>query len=61
VDDTLLLGGALRTIASIFKIILDQFTQVSGGMINKNKSHLYAWNVNSHSIMVIANIFQFSF
>jgi hypothetical protein len=46
-DDTFLLGGASRIMAKNFKLVLDQFTQVSRGLINKNKIHIYAWNINA--------------
>jgi hypothetical protein len=38
---------------------LDQFTQVSIGLINKNKIQIYSWNIKSHAILGIAQIFQF--
>jgi hypothetical protein len=41
-DDTLLLGGASHVMAQRFKIILDQYEQVSGGLVNKHKSQIYA-------------------
>jgi hypothetical protein len=47
VDDTLLMGGASRIISNHFKLVLDQFTQIYRGIINKNKSQIYAWNINT--------------
>jgi hypothetical protein len=55
----LLLGGASKIIARRFKLILDQFIQVSGGLINHNKSQIYAWNIKSQVIQGIAQILQF--
>jgi hypothetical protein len=37
-DDILLTGGASKTIASHFKMVLDQYTLVSGGLFNKPKA-----------------------
>jgi hypothetical protein len=28
-------------------LVLDQFTQISGGLINKNKIQIYAWNIDA--------------
>jgi hypothetical protein len=42
VDDTLLLGGSSQIMASRFKLVLDQYGEVSGGIINKKKSQIYA-------------------
>jgi hypothetical protein len=60
-DDTLLLGGASHVMAQRFKIILDQYEQVSGGLINKHKSQIYAWNVKASTMARIAQILQFPF
>jgi hypothetical protein len=61
VDDTLLLGGASQTMARRFKLVLDQYEQASGGLINKLKSQIYAWNIKAGTMARIANILQFSF
>jgi hypothetical protein len=42
VDDTLLIGGASTIMARIFKKILDQFLEVSGGALNSAKCYIYA-------------------
>jgi hypothetical protein len=54
VDDTLLLGGASQIMAQRFKLVLDQYEQASGGLINKNKSQIYAWNVKVGTMARIA-------
>jgi hypothetical protein len=59
VDNTLLLGGASHVMAQRFKIILDQYEQVSRGLINKHKSQIYALNVNVSTMARIAQILQF--
>jgi len=40
-DDTLFLGGSFQIMAQIFKLVLDQYEQASGGLINKNKNQIY--------------------
>jgi hypothetical protein len=61
VDDTLLLGGASQTMARRFKLVLNQYEQASGGLINKLKSQIYAWNVKARTMARIAHILQFPF
>lgn len=61
VDNTLLIGGASKIMASRFKLVLDQYVEVSGGVINKNKSQIYAWNIRASSLMRIGSILQFPF
>jgi len=59
VDDTLLIRGASKIIANHFKLVLDQYVLVSGGVINKNKCQIYAWNIRASSLMRITNFLQF--
>jgi hypothetical protein len=61
VDDTLLLGGASQTMATIFKMVLDQYREATGGTINKHKSQIYAWNIKASILARITNILQFPF
>jgi hypothetical protein len=58
-DDILFLGGASSIIARRFKMVLDQFLSVSGGLVNSHKCYLYNWNTNAHSLAVISRILQF--
>ena len=51
VDDTLLLGGASMKIARAFNDILKNLCQISGALINNNKSVVYGWNVDQPSIL----------
>ena len=51
VDDSLLLGGASMKIARAFNEILKKFCQISGALINNNKSVVYGWNVDQPSIL----------
>jgi hypothetical protein len=44
-----------------FKLVLDQYEATSGGVINKHKSQIYAWNTKASTMVRIANILQFSF
>jgi len=55
------MGGASKIIAMIFKLVLDQFTHIYGGLINKNKSKIYAWNINSHTLIGSSHLLQFPF
>jgi hypothetical protein len=57
----LLLGGASQIMANIFKLVLDQYGEASGGTINKHKSQIYAWNIKASILVRIANILQFPF
>lgn len=59
VDATLLLGEASRIITRRFELVLDQFTQIFWGLVNKNKSQIYAWNIDARSIMGLAQILSF--
>jgi hypothetical protein len=59
VDDALLMGGASRIISNHFKLVLDRFNQIYRGIINKNKSQIYAWNINTPYLIGIAHILQF--
>jgi hypothetical protein len=59
VDDMLLLGGASRVIARRFKSILDQFTQIYGGLVNENKIQIYAWNIDACNLLELAQILSF--
>jgi hypothetical protein len=47
--------------ASRFKLVLDQYGEALGGVINKHKSHIYAWHTKASIMVRIANILQFSF
>jgi hypothetical protein len=58
-DDTLLLGGASRIIETWFKLVLDQFTHISGGIINENKIQIYALNIDARSLMDLDQIISF--
>ena len=60
-DDTLLLGGASKTMANIFKMVLDQYREATGGTINKHKSQIYAWNIKASILARIAIFLQFPF
>jgi hypothetical protein len=60
-DDTLLLGGASQIMASRFKLVLDQYGEASRGIINKNKSQIYAWNIKASTLSRIASLLQFPF
>jgi hypothetical protein len=59
VDDTLLIGGASIVIAKRLKNALDNFTHVSGALINSAKSNIYTWNTPPRTTQLIANIFCF--
>jgi hypothetical protein len=56
-----LLGGASQIMASRFKLVLDQYGEASRGIINKNKSQIYAWNIKANTLARIASLLQFPF
>jgi hypothetical protein len=56
VDDTLLLGGASQIMARYFKLVLDQYGEALRGVINKHKSHIYAWHAKESIMVRIAKI-----
>ena len=58
-DDSLLLGGASMKIARAFNDILKNFCQISGALINNNKSVVYGWNVDQPSILRISEFIGF--
>ena len=58
-DDSLLLGGASLMIAWAFNVILQNFFQSSGALINKNKSAVYRWNVDQLALLRISDFFGF--
>jgi hypothetical protein len=46
-DDTLLLGGALLTIARRVKEVLETYSKESRGLTKKSKIHIYGWHTSS--------------
>jgi hypothetical protein len=46
---------------SRFKMVLDQYEEACGGVNNKHKRQIYAWNTKESILVRIANILQFSF
>ena len=59
VDDSLILRGALLNIARAFNGILHQFCSISGGLINREKSGVFGWNVDPMKMHQISNILGF--
>lgn len=59
IDDTLLLEGASTIMMWRFQKVLDLYLQASEGLINHNKCHIYAWNVNKTLVNAISSVFQF--
>lgn len=57
-DDTLLLGGASTIIARRLKKILDEFLQVSGGLLNNTKCRIYGWNTPPRIMQRISQIME---
>jgi len=55
-DDTLLLGGASTIIARRFKKVLDDFLQVSSGLLNNEKCRIYGWNTPPRTMQRISQI-----
>ena len=45
--------------ARIFKVILDQFLEASGGEVNSWKCYIYAWNNKAQILANIANIIHY--
>ena len=58
-DDPLFLGGASMKIACAFHVILSKFYHILGALINKTKSVVYGWNVDSPVILQIADFLGF--
>ena len=58
-NDSLLLGRASLMIAQDFNVILQNFCQSSGALINKNKSAVYGWNVDQLALLRISDFFGF--
>lgn len=44
-NDTLFIGEASSILARRFKKVLDDFLEVSGGLLNNKKCRIYTWNV----------------
>ena len=59
-DDSLLLRGASLMIARAFNVVLQNFYQSSGALINKSKSGVYGWNVDQCALHQISDFFGFS-
>ena len=55
-DDKLLLGGASTIIARRFKKVMDDFLQVSGGLLNNTKCRIYGWNTPPITMQRISQI-----
>ena len=60
VDDTLLLVATTLSSAIKFKEVLDDFCEVSGSTLNKNKCHIYSWNTSPRLVTVIARCLGFA-
>ena len=58
-DDSLLLGGASLNIDRAFNGILHQFCSISGGLINREKSGVFGWNVDPMKMHQISNTLGF--
>lgn len=57
-DDTLLMGGNSCIIAQRFKKVLDNFIEVSGGLLNNAKCRIYGWNAPSRTMQSISQIHE---
>ena len=60
VDDLLLFKGASMNIAKVFSVILQDFCNIYGALINKRKIIVFGWNVDHHTILQIAHFLGFS-
>jgi len=60
-DDTFFMGGASYILAIIFKFILDQFMEASGGILNNAKNNIYGWNTPTRNLQHIYQIFGVPF
>jgi len=52
------LGGASSIIARRFKKVLDDFLQVSGGLLNNSKCRIYGWNTPPRIMQNILQILE---
>ena len=59
-DDTLLLGIASLSSASKFKAVLDEFSEASGNVVNKNKCHIFSWNTLPRLLSAISRCLGFA-
>ena len=59
-DDTLLLGTASLSSASKFKAVLDDLSEVSGSIVNKNKCHIFSWNTSPRLLSAISRCLGFA-
>ena len=59
VDENILLGSASVMISKIFKVNLENFLSTSGAAKNKDKIHIYTWNISPHKAKNIEEIMGF--
>lgn len=58
-DDTILLGVASLRLAIKFKEVLDEYSKVSGSILNKGKCNIYCWNTPISTVNSIARCLGF--
>lgn len=61
VNDTLLLGGASRIIARLFKQLLESYIYFSRSKVNKLKIQIFGWNYLDHILRAISTILEFPY
>lgn len=55
----MLLGAASHLLARKFKEVLEEYCQASGNELNKDKCHVYLWNVSTVAASTIARCLGF--
>ena len=61
VEDTFFMRGAPCIVARIFKVILDQFMEASGGLLNNAKSSIFGWNTPIITLQHVSQFFGIPF
>ena len=59
-DDSLLLGAATVLSANNFKEVVDSYCEVSGSRLNKDKCHIFCWNITDSTLQAISCCFGFA-
>lgn len=59
-NDTLLLGTTSFSSTSKFKAVLDEFSEASSSVVNKNKCHIFSWNTSPRLLSAISRCLGFA-
>ena len=59
-DDSIFLGAAFVLIASRFKVVLEDFCEATGSILNKGKCHIFFWNTSVSILCTISRCMGFA-